>query len=119
VISGSASLPGQVISAWVAAIAADEGFVINPRKTRSLGVAQRQSVCGIVVNQHPNLPRDEFDRLKATLHRCVVNGPASQNRDQHADWRGHLQGRVAWAAQLNAAKAEKLKLLLDHVDWSR
>ncbi len=119
VISGPTTLPVRTISAWVAAIAADEGFAVNPRKTRSLGVAQRQSVCGIVVNARPNLPRDEFDRLRATLHRCVVDGPAGQNRDGHADWRAHLQGRVAWAAQLNPVKAVKLRKLLDRVDWSR
>ncbi|MEO6279056.1 reverse transcriptase family protein [Roseateles sp.] len=119
VVSGLATLPVRQIAAWVAAIAADEGFVVNPRKTRSLGVAQRQAVCGIVVNDKPNLARDEFDRLKATLHRCVVDGPAGQNRDGHADWRAHLQGRVAWAAQLNAVKAEKLKRLLVRIDWDR
>jgi hypothetical protein len=117
VISGPASLPVRQIAAWVAAIAADEGFIVNPRKTRSLGAAQRQSVCGIVVNDKPNLPRDEFDRLKATLHHCVVDGPSSQNRDGHADWRAHLQGRVAWAAQLNPARAQKLKALLDRITW--
>jgi hypothetical protein len=119
VFSGPATLPVRQIAAWVAAIAEDEGFALNARKTRSLGVAQRQSVCGIVVNERLNLPRDEFDRLKATLHRCVVDGPAGQNRDGHADWRGHLQGRVAWAAQLNAVKAQKLKALLDRIDWRR
>lgn len=119
VISGPASLPARKIGAWVAAIAADEGFVVNPRKTRSLGAAQRQSVCGIVVNAHPNLARDEFDRLKATLHRCVVDGPAGQNHDGHADWRAHLQGRVAWAEQLNPAKAERLSRLLAQIDWTR
>lgn len=119
VISGPATLPVRQIAAWVAAIAEDEGFALNPRKTRQLGAAQRQSVCGIVVNGRPNLSRDEFDRLKATLHRCVVDGPASQNRDGHADWRAHLQGRVAWAAQLNPVKAQKLKALLDRIDWSR
>lgn len=119
VISGPATLPVRQLTAWVAAIAADEGFTVNPRKTRSLGIAQRQSVCGIVVNERPNLARDEFDRLKATLHRCVVDGPSGQNREGHADWRAHLQGRVAWATQLNAAKAQKLKTLLDRIDWSR
>ena len=119
VISGPATLPVRQIAAWVAAIAADEGFAVNPRKTRSLGTAQRQSVCGIVVNEKPNLPRDEFDRLKAILHRCVIDGPAGQNRDGHADWRAHLQGRVAWAAQLNPVKAQKLKALLDRIDWPR
>lgn len=119
VFSGPAALPVRAITAWVEAIAADEGFVVNARKTRSQGVAQRQSVCGIVVNQRPNLARTEFDRLKAILHRCVVDGPAGQNRDGHADWRGHLQGRVAWAARLNPARAEKLRRLLDRVDWAR
>ena len=119
VISGPATLPVRQIAAWVAAIAEDEGFAINPRKTRALGAAQRQSVCGIVVNERPNLSRNEFDRLKAILHRCAVDGPAGQNRDGHADWRAHLQGRVAWAAQLNAVKAQKLKALLDRIDWSR
>ena len=117
VISGPADLPVRQIVAWVAAITEDEGFAINRRKTRSLGTAQRQSVCGIVVNDRPNLPRDEFERLKAVLHRCAVDGPASQNRDGHADWRAHLQGRVAWAAQLNPAKAEKLRALLDRITW--
>jgi hypothetical protein len=119
VISGPAALPVRAIAAWVAAIAGDEGFAVNPRKTRVLGVAQRQSVCGIVVNDKPNLPRDAFDRLKATLHRCVVDGPAGQNREGHADWRAHLQGRIAWAAQLNPARAEKLRRLFSRVDWAR
>jgi hypothetical protein len=119
VISGPASLPTRTVAAWVAAIAEDEGFAVNPRKTRSLGAAQRQAVCGIVVNFRPNLPRAEFDRLKATLHRCVVEGPSGQNRDGHADWRAHLQGRVAWAAQLNPGKAARLKALLDRIDWRR
>lgn len=89
------------------------------RKTRSLGVAQRQSVCGIVVNARPNLARDEFDRLKAVLHRCVVDGPSGQNREGHADGRAHLRGRVAWVAQFNPAKAGRLKRLLDRIDWAR
>nr|WP_255719701.1 reverse transcriptase family protein [Pelomonas sp. P8] len=117
VFSGPASLPVRTLVAWVTAIAEDEGFAVNPNKTRAQGVAQRQSVCGIVVNERPNLPRDAFDRLKATLHRCVVDGPAGQNREGHADFRAHLQGRVAWAAQLNPAKARKLQALFDRIDW--
>lgn len=117
VISGPASLPERSVVAWVAAIAADEGFALHPRKTRSLGRARRQSVCGVVVNERPNLARDEFDRLKAILHRCAVHGPAAENRAGHADWRAHLQGRIAWAAQLNPARAEKLRALFARIDW--
>ena len=71
------------------------------------------------MNHRPNLPREEFDRLKAILHRCVVFGPQGENREGLQDWRQHLHGRVAWAAQLNVDKAQRLKRLLDRIDWSR
>lgn len=121
VLSGGAVLRGARarIEANVAGIVADEGFRLNVRKTRCLTAGRRQTVCNIVVNTRPNLARDEFDRLKALLHRCVVQGPASQNGDGRATWREHLQGRVAWAVQLNPAKARKLARLLDAIDWSR
>jgi RNA-directed DNA polymerase len=100
-------------------IANEEGFALNHRKTRCLTASARQSVCHIVVNQHPNLPRSEFDQLKAILHQCVVQGPAAQNRDGKPHWRDYLCGRVAWAAQLNPNKAQRLQRLLEQIDWSR
>ncbi len=121
VLSGGEQLSEVMprIEAWVGRIALEEGFALNHRKTRCLTAGRRQSVCSIVVNQHPNLPRPEFDRLRAILHQCVTKGPASQNREAKPHWREYLHGRVAWAAQLNAAKAQRLKRLLDQVDWSR
>lgn len=107
------------IETWVGRVALEEGFRLNHRKTRCLTAGHRQSVCNIVVNQHTNLPRQEFDRLKAVLHQCVTKGPQTQNHDALPHWREHLQGRVAWAAQLNPAKAKKLQRLLEQVDWSR
>lgn len=105
------------IEAWVGRIALDEGFALNHRKTHCRTAGHRQSVCSIVVNAHANLPREEFDRLKAILHQCVVHGPAAQNREGRPHWQAYLQGRVAWAAQLNPAKALRLKRLLDRIDW--
>ncbi len=107
------------IETLVGAAAREEGFRLNHRKTRCATRAGAQRLCGVVVNEHPNLPRSEFDRLKALLHRCVIDGPASQNTHAVVDWRGHLIGRVAWARQLNAAKATRLGALLDRIDWSR
>ena len=55
-------------------IVRDEGYVVHPDKTRILSPAQRRILGGVVVNAHPNVPRDEYDRLKAVLHHCVRSG---------------------------------------------
>ncbi|SIO61458.1 RNA-directed DNA polymerase [Burkholderia sp. GAS332] len=103
----------------VAAIAIEEGFAVNLRKTRVMRRGARQHLAGVVVNSHPNLARTEFDALKAVLTNCVRQGPASQNREGHADFRAHLAGRVAHAAMLNAARGAKLKGIFDRIVWCR
>ena len=121
VLSGDRHLLGCAdrIEARIGGFALDEGFALNHRKTRRASRGRRQQVCNIMVNSAPNLPRDEFDRLKAVLHRCATRGPSSQNRDGVSHWEQHLRGRVAWAAQLNASKARRLQRLLDVIDWTR
>jgi RNA-directed DNA polymerase len=120
VISGPRSLGDNFarIAAWVGHIASDERYAVNHRKTRVATQATAQRVCGVVVNQHPNLPRAEFDRLRAVLHQCVLHGPHTQNREGHSDFRAHLSGRVSWAAQLNPAKAQRLHALWERITWA-
>ena len=101
----------------IGAIALEEGFEINHRKTRLRTQAQSQRLAGAVVNDRPNLPRAEFDRLKAILHNCVQQGPASQNREGHADFRAHLAGRIAYLSWLNPARGERLKKIWDQIEW--
>lgn len=93
----------------VAAIVTQEGFALNPAKTRERRQHQRQSVTGIVVNEHPNLARPEFDRLKAILHDCRRNGAEAANREHHPDFRQHLLGRISWAASLSPARGARLR----------
>jgi RNA-directed DNA polymerase len=121
VISGGRGLAARrmQLEALVGAAAREEGFALQHRKTHCATRAGAQRVCGIVVNDKPNLPRAEFDRLKAVLHRCVVDGPSMQNRSGIADWRGHLVGRVSWALQVNPEKAARLSALLSRIDWTR
>ena len=102
----------------MAAIAIEEGFAVNLRKTRVMRRGGRQQLAGVVVNSHPNLARAEFDALKAVLTNCVRSDPALQNRDGHSDFRAHLAGRVAHAAMLNAARGAKLKAIFDRIVWN-
>ncbi|MFV5216053.1 reverse transcriptase family protein [Azonexus caeni] len=95
-----------------------EGFAPNWRKTRRCPASQAQMLTGLLINRHPNLPRAEYDRLKAILTNCRRHGPGGQNRDQHPDFRAYLQGRLAWLRQVNPGKGEKLLALFGQIDWS-
>jgi RNA-directed DNA polymerase len=120
VFSGPASLRDGFprIAARVGKIAIEEGYAVNHRKTRLATQASPQRVCGVMVNRHLNMPRREFDRLRAVLHQCVLHGPASQNREGHVDFQARLQGRLRWAMQLNPVKAQRLQVLWERIQWN-
>ena len=106
---------GRIVD-LVEAIAADEGFRVNDIKTRVRSRAQRQLVTGLVVNDRPNVPRAQYDRLRAVLHDAATNGPAAANRSAHPDFRAHLLGRIAWAAT-TPTRAEKLTEAFAAINW--
>jgi RNA-directed DNA polymerase len=105
------------LATLVAVIADDEGFSLNHRKSRLMRAGVRQHVCGIVVNAHPNIPRANFDRLKAMLTNCVRHGPAKQNRDRVEDFRAHLAGKVSHVRAVHPAHGEKLLRLFEQIVW--
>ena len=119
VLSGGPLLrrSADTVAAAVADVARDEGFHVNEAKRRMATRAGRQRVCGIVVNERPNLARHEYDRLKAVLHDAALHGPAAANRAGVGDLRGHLQGRVAWLESLNPARGARLRERLEAIDW--
>jgi hypothetical protein len=101
----------------VCRVALEEGFEVHTRKSRFMRQAVRQQLAGVVVNERPNVKRADFDELKAILCNCARHGPASQNRDGHADFRAHLLGRIAYVGLLNPARAAKLRRWFDRIAW--
>ena len=104
-------------SAQVAAIAMDEGWRVQHHKTRHMRQGVRQQLAGLTVNARLNVPRHDYDTLKATLTNCVRLGPETQNREAHPDFRAHLTGRVAWVASVNPKRGRRLQELLARVVW--
>jgi len=117
--SGTAAFERGVerFATHVAAIAEEEGFAVNHRKTRIMRRGVRQHLAGLVVNQAVNIPRAEFDRLKATLTNCMRNGPANENRENIPHFRAHLEGRVAFVAMIQPERAMKLRQLFEAIEW--
>lgn len=117
VLSGDATLgAGRIIDA-AGRIVAEEGFRLQPAKTRVQRAGGRQTVTGLVVNAHPNVRREEYDALRALLHNAAVHGPTSQNRAGHPDFRAHLAGRIAWVAAVNPGRGERLRAAFDRIAW--
>ncbi|MGH2841990.1 MAG: reverse transcriptase family protein [Solirubrobacteraceae bacterium] len=94
-----------------------EGFMVNSAKSTTQGAGGCQTVCGVVVNVRTNIPRIEYDRLKAVLHNAVIHGPESQNHGGVPDFRAHLRGRTSWVESLNPARGRKLHELFDEIEW--
>ncbi len=102
----------------VGRIVGEEGFRINTDKSSLRTTAQRQVVTGVVVNAHANVPRPDYDRLRAILHRMAIDGPGAYDPGRPVDRQAHLRGQVAWVNALNPGRGEKLRRLLDAVDWN-
>jgi len=117
--SGTAAFERSVerFAAHVAAIATEEGFAVNHRKTRVMRRGVRQHLAGLVVNQAVSIPRVEFDRLKATLTNCIRNGPKNENRENIPHFRAHLEGRVAFVAMIQPERGMKLRRLFEAIQW--
>lgn len=120
VVSGERDLirSAPTLVARIGAIAIEDGFAVNFRKTRVMTSGARQRVAGIVLNEKPSIARVEIDRLRAILHNSARSGPSSQNRDGHADFRAHLLGRIAWVSQVDRVKGARLRSLFDCIAWT-
>jgi RNA-directed DNA polymerase len=117
--SGDLSLArgaGRIV-ALVEEIARDEGFLLNASKTRLMPRSARQRLCGVVVNEHPNVSRREYDLLKAILHDAARHGPEAANRSGHPHFRAHLLGRIAWVEQLNPPRGRRLRERFAAIEW--
>ncbi|HMJ11343.1 MAG TPA: reverse transcriptase family protein [Polyangiaceae bacterium] len=99
------------------AIALEEGFRLRYRKLRVMPHTGRQHLAGLIINARPNVPRRDYDALRATLHNAIQHGPDSQNRTGHPDFRAQLEGRITWIAQTNQLRATRLRTLFDRIHW--
>ena len=86
-------------------------------KTRFPPRARRERVTGLVVNDHPNVTRETYDQLRATLFNCVRFGPRSQTERPLPDFEAHLRGLVEWCST-TPLREEKLRGLFRQIAWA-
>ncbi len=108
----------------------EEGFAVNEPKLRILRRGKRQSVTGVVVNQHPNISRNKRKTLRAILHNCRT-GNLSQQKEKWAreqkgiphsacsisDFKRSLQAKVHYIKMINGSAGEKLLESFRLISW--
>jgi hypothetical protein len=65
-------------------------------------------VCGIVVNERPNVARADYDELKAIVHNAAIDRGGPQESDS-GRWRAHVAGRIAWLESLHPEHGARLR----------
>ena len=95
-----------------------ERFKLHPKKRQVLRDNQQQKVTGVVVNTRTNIDRDDYDRLKALLHNCILRGVSTQNHEHRQDFAQHVLGRIGHIKHLNPVRGEKLLEMYRRVDWT-
>lgn len=114
---GRLSRAVEAFIAKVAAIAIEEGLSVRFRKVRVMRSGRRQQLGGLVVNAAANVPRAEYDRLRALLHNAARTGPEAQNRDRHPAFQAHVRGRIAWVAATHPVRGARLWAAYRQVKW--
>jgi hypothetical protein len=104
--SGDDIAQAHALRILVTRIVEDEGFRINPDKTRLVRDGSRQSVTGVVVNDVLGLSRQTRRRLRAAIHRCAQAQAAGTPADPAQLAR--LEGELAYLAMLNPQQAQRL-----------
>jgi RNA-directed DNA polymerase len=87
-------------------IISDAGFRPNLAKTRTMPAHARQTVTGIVVNAHTNIPREGFDRLKAIIHHLA--NPTDPRRHDKG-FLISLLGQINWVEQVHPQRGHRLR----------
>jgi retron-type reverse transcriptase len=83
-------------------IVMEEGFVVNPKKVRTMHSGMRQVVTGVVVNRKLNVPREERHRIRRDVLQLRI---ASKNVPSSLD---QIRGNLGWLSQVNLAFGSRL-----------
>jgi len=96
------------------------GYRMNPDKLRIQRRWHRQKMLGMVINEHPNIPRDVYRHFRAVVFNCLNQGftvNALRYGDEYADTPGsfvaHLQGKISYFHSVNPARAARLAEVLN------
>ena len=101
----------------ISTIVYNEGFSINPEKTRVARSNARQEVTGIVVNSHMQLSKEKRKQIRQQIYYIKKFGLEShleRIEENRANYLNHLLGQINFALFVNP-KDKEMKEYFDTV----
>lgn len=109
----------DALIARVDALAKGAGYRINWKKLRIQRPPTRQKMLGMVVNQHPNIPRDVYRRYRNIIFNCLEYGffpnalrYGGEFIDAPQAFASHLKGKVSYFQSINPVHGAQLAEVL-------
>ncbi|BBD58103.1 RNA-directed DNA polymerase [Nostoc sp. HK-01] len=96
-------------------IISDEGFAINPDKTRILRNSQQQKVTGIIVNQKINISRKKLKSFRATLHQIENEGLEGKYWGKSSNLVASITGFANFVAMVNPEKGAEFQQQIQRI----
>lgn len=92
----------------ISRIVEDEGFIINPKKTRYLSEQTKKTVTGITINSGEAHANRELKRaLRAAIFNSIMDGDYSKN-----DW---IRGCIAFVNSIETGYKDKMIKYIEHI----
>jgi RNA-directed DNA polymerase len=83
----------------------ENGFNINPSKSRLMGPRCRREVTGLTVNEKISIPREKRRKLRSMFHHLT------KNPESFFEKKGYFKGYISWISQYHPDEAARyLKL---------
>lgn len=101
------------------------GYQVNHKKTKIIRAYYRRKMLGVIINQKPNVPREEYLKIRAIIHNCLTNGVQTQyeraGKSSPEELFRYLRGKTSFIMQVHREKGERLKEELDVAiaNWKR
>ena len=93
------------------------GFIPNRNKTTFASKDAAQIVTGHLVNNKPNVRKQERRRLRAILHRCKTTGPEGCAQGSIKQLKRRLRGKIAHLSSINPKAGQKLLKEFNSIEW--
>jgi len=96
-----------------------EGFDVNPDKIKFCNKAERQMVTNLVINSgKPNVPKEYKRNLRAVIHNCIKQGPATQTKKSMEEFKRSLMGKINYVLSINQKAGCKLLCEFRKINWA-